>query len=173
MHENLRPDDLPLEDAARVRYLVAACKSLEQEQFPTQHFAEMAAALTLRLAGLSGAAARPVSAKSMERYYYNWKGGKKDKRGRRVTAPRCWQAVFDGRTVAANRQQVRTAQPCFRAHLALLAGRHPRSLTNRHSGALCRVAAGQGNPRLRGHEPHRARALPRRVEQGAALPPDA
>lgn len=129
MYEDLRIDDLPLDDAARVRYLVWACQALEREAYPTKHFAEMAAALTTRLAGLSGAASRPVSAKTMERLYYYWQQGKKNKRGQRVTAPRCWQAVFDGRTVAANRQQVRTAQPCFRAHLALLASRHPRSLT--------------------------------------------
>ena len=153
MHENVRLDDLPLEDAARVRYLVAACKSLEQEQFPTQHFAEMAAALTLRLAGLSGAAARPVSAKSMERYYYNWKGGKKDKRGQRVTAPRCWQAVFDGRTVAANRRQVRTAQPCFRAHLALLASRHPRSLTTAIQELYAEWESGKAIPGYEGMNP--------------------
>lgn len=153
MHENLRLDDLPLEDAARVRYLVGACKSLEQEQFPTQHFAEMAAALTLRLAGLSGAAARPVSAKSMERYYYNWKGGKKNKRGQRVTAPRCWQAVFDGRTVAANRRQVRTAQPCFRAHLDLLASRHPRSLTTAIEELYREWEAGKAIPGYEGLNP--------------------
>lgn len=129
MYEELRLEDLPLDDAARVRYIVAACKELEREMYPTKHFAEMAAELTRRLAGLSGPAARPVAAKSMERLYYYWQQGKKNKRGQRVTAPRCWQAVFDGRTVAANRQQVRTAQPCFRAHLALLASRHPRSLT--------------------------------------------
>ena len=129
MYEDLRLEDLPMDDAARVRYIVAACKELEREMYPTKHFTEMAAELTRRLAGLSGAAARPVSAKTMERLYYYWQQGKKNKRGQRVTAPRCWQAVFDGRTVAANRQQVRTAQPCFRAHLALLASRHPRSLT--------------------------------------------
>ena len=129
MYQDLRLEDLPLDDAARVRYIVAACKELEREMYPTKHFADMAAELTRRLAGLSGAAARPVAPKTMERLYYYWQQGKKNKRGQRVTAPRCWQAVFDGRTVAANRRQVRTAQPCFRAHLALLASRHPRSLT--------------------------------------------
>ena len=130
MTENLRLDDLPLDDAARVRYIMAACQELERAMHPNNQFKTMAEKLNAKLAGLPGKAGRPVSWKSMERLYYFWKGGKKDhKTGQRITPPRCWQAVFDGRTAPANRQQVRTGQACFKAHLALLASRHPRSLT--------------------------------------------
>jgi len=70
MYEDLRLEDLPLDDAARVRYIVAACKELEREMNPTRHFSDMAAELTRRLAGLRGPASRPVSAKTMERLFH-------------------------------------------------------------------------------------------------------
>lgn len=126
---NLRMDDLPLADAARIRYLMQACIELEREQYPTQHFATAATVVSAKLAGLEGAASRPLSMQTMRRLYYDWKNGKNDKQtGRQLAAPRTWQCLIDRRTVAANRRRTRTASPAFISHLELLAGRHPLSL---------------------------------------------
>lgn len=128
--------DLPLPEATRIRALMGACKWLDMQFSPTKHFAQAAEAVTQEVAGLRRAdggdcpSSRPVSAKSMERYYYAWKSGKKDKQGRKVTPPQCWQCFLDTRTVAANRKQVRTAQRPFRAHLALLFSRHKACATS-------------------------------------------
>lgn len=127
---SLRLDDLPLADAARVRVLLGAVKWLEAKISPTKHMAEAAEAATARVAGLCNAdgspspAARPISKKTMERYYYAWKGGKKNKKGRKVAEPGTWQCLLDDRVTAANRKEVRTAQPCFRAFLARLYAKH-------------------------------------------------
>ena len=75
---------------SRIRALMAACQWLDAQVSPTRCFAEAAAAVTQEVAGLCRAdggecpSSRPVSAKSMERYYYAWKGGKKDKRGEKL-----------------------------------------------------------------------------------------
>lgn len=114
---DLRLDDLPVTDATRVRLIEAACKWVDAQPAPTRCMEQAAVELSARLAGLAGAAARPVSAKSMERIWYRWK-----------RAGRSWRALVDRRTVAANRCGARTAQRSFRAHLAMLASKHPRSL---------------------------------------------
>lgn len=125
----IRMDDLPLDDAARVRYLMNTCEWLSRQQYPTHHFAQAAVDVSARLAGLEGAASRPLSMQTMRRLYYDWVNGKTDKKtGEVLAAPRTWLCLVDRRTVAANRAGARTAQHCFIAHLAKLAARHPRSL---------------------------------------------
>lgn len=114
---DLRMDDLPVPDATRLRLIEAACRWVDIQVAPTRSMEQAATELSARLAVLVGAAARPVSAKSMERIWYRWK-----------RAGRSWQALVDRRTVAANRCGARTAQRSFRAHLAMLASKHPRSL---------------------------------------------
>jgi len=127
---SLTMDDLPLPEAVRIRALMGACKWLDAQACPTRRFAEAAEAVTQEVAGLRRAdggecpSSRPVAPKSMERYYYAWRGGKKDKQGRKVTQPHCWQCFLDSRTVAANRKRARTANRAFRAHLAALYARH-------------------------------------------------
>jgi len=111
------PDELPLPQMTRVRLLEAALRWVEEQTWPIKSLPEAAQNLTARLARLEGPASRPVSAKTLERLLYAWR-----------RAGRCWQALVDGRTLRAARCGVRTASPAFRAHLALLAGRHPRSL---------------------------------------------
>lgn len=113
----LRADDLPLPEATRVRLAEAALRWVEAQEFPIKSLPEAARNLTARLEGLGGAAGRPVSAKTLERMLYAWR-----------KAGRAWQALVDKRTLAPARCGVRTANRAFRAHLALLAGRHPRSL---------------------------------------------
>lgn len=127
---SLSMNDLPVPEAARIRALMAACKWLDAQYSPTKHFAEAAKSVTAAVAGLvlpDGAAcvaSRPVSARSMERYYYSWKNGKQDKAGRTITAPRVWQCFLDSRLCAVNRKQAATANRRFRAHLAALYARH-------------------------------------------------
>lgn len=124
----LRIDDLPLDDAARVRMLMTACEWLARQQYPTHHFAQAAVDVSAKLAGLEGNAARPLSMQTMRRLYYDWVNGKTDKKtGEVLAAPRTWLCLVDRRTVAANRAGARTAQRCFLAHLAKLAARHNRS----------------------------------------------
>lgn len=115
---SLRLDDLPLADATRVRLLEETCKWLAVHAKPSSAFGEAAVEVSARLLGLDGPAARPVSEGSMRRFYYSW-----------INAGKSWRALVDRRTIAANRARVRTAQPAFRAHLAMLAGRHKRALT--------------------------------------------
>lgn len=133
---SLTLNDLPVPEAARIHALMNACQWLDGQNTPTKCFAQAAEAVTLEVAGLRRAdggespSSRPVSPKSMERYYYAWKSGKRDKQGRKVTEPGCWQCFLDARTVAANRKKTLTAQRPFRAHLSLLFSRHKACATS-------------------------------------------
>lgn len=124
------PDELPAPERSRIRALLQAIKWLDSRHAPTKCFAEAAAAVTAAVAGLrypNGAAhfaARAVSARSMERYYYAFKRGKYSKAGRLVAPAGTWEAVSDGRTSEANRKQAATANRRFRALLAALAAKH-------------------------------------------------
>ncbi len=128
LEPGLRMDDLPLDEASRIMVLKGAVQWLEAQVSPTRHFARAAAAATERVTGLRrvdgspSPAARPISPKSMERFYYAWKTGRK--KGRKVAEPRTWQCLLDDRITAANRRQVRTAQPRFRAYLDGLYATH-------------------------------------------------
>lgn len=114
---SLRLDDLPLADATRVRLLEETCKWISTNPKPSSSFERAAVEVSARLVGLDGPAARPVSEGTMRRMYYAW-----------IHAEKSWRALLDRRTIAANKNRVRTAQPAFRAHLAMLAGRHKRAL---------------------------------------------
>ena len=133
---SLAMHDLPLPEITRIRALMGAAKWLDSQFAPTKHFAEAAEAVTREVAGLRQAdggmchSARPVSAKTMERYYYYWKRGKTDKKGRKVSEPGTWQCFMDTRTVAANRKKARTALRTFRAYLSLLLSRHKACATS-------------------------------------------
>lgn len=133
---SLSMNDLPVPEAARIRALVGACKWLDLQPAPTRVFHLAAASVTEHVANLvlpDGSrcvSSRPVSPGSMERYYYAWKNGKRDKAGRQVAPPGSWLCFMDARLVAANRKGVRTADRRFRAHLALLLARHPQCATS-------------------------------------------
>lgn len=114
---SLRLDDLALPDATRVRMLEAACKWIAASCKPSSEFAQAARDVSARLVSLEGAAGRAISEGTMRRLYYAWQN-----------AAQSWHALLDKRTIAANRARVRTAQPAFRAHLAMLAGKHKRAL---------------------------------------------
>ncbi len=146
MNTALRLDDLPLDMATRCRLIVAACEVMEGRPKSRASFGEVAAELSAHLAGLqNSAAARPVSAGTLERYLKRWKDG-----GRR------WQAVVDGRTVSANAKSALTAQPQFIAHLALLASRHKRALRGAVLELYAAWRAGEAIPGYEGmnYEPN-------------------
>ncbi len=117
MNATLRLDDLPLPLATRCRLIVAACEKIDAAEKTSHAFAPVAVELSANLAGLQGPAGRVVTAKTMERLFYRWRNG-----GRK------WQAIIDGRTATANAKAALTAQPRFRAHLAMLAGKHKRCM---------------------------------------------
>lgn len=116
---DLRLDDLPLNDATRVRLIERTCQWLLLQTCPTKLISQAASELSALLSSLSGPAGRPVSAKTLTRLYYRYK-----KAGNR------WEALLDGRSSTANRRKARTANKAFRAHLALLATRHKRCLAS-------------------------------------------
>lgn len=135
----LRLDDLPLPDATRVRLLEAALRWVETQAQPTKALGQAAVDVTARLGGLEGPASRPVSAKTLERMLYAWR-----------KAGRTWQALVDKRTLKSARCGVRTANRAFRAHLALLASRHPRSLVSAIKELYGEWQAGQAIPGYEG-----------------------
>ena len=115
---SMRLDDIQdINQANRVRFLEAACKWIAASCKPSSEFAQAARDVSARLVSLEGVAARPISEGTMRRLYYKW-----------LKAGKNWRALVDMRTVFANRANVRTAQPAFRAHLALLASKHKRCL---------------------------------------------
>lgn len=114
--------NLPPGEQRRVNALETACMALAQQVCPTLHFAEAAEAVSREVYGATkpdgspDPSGRSVSAVTMQRLYYRWKKAKGD-----------WHALIDGRISAVNRIGARTAQPCFRSHLGMLAARHKRS----------------------------------------------
>ena len=132
---SLSLNDLPIPEAARIRALTGACKWLDLQPAPTKCFHIAAQSVTESVAGLSlpdgspCVSSRPVSPGSMQRYYYSWKNGKRDKAGRQLCPPGNWLCFLDARLTAANRKQARTADRRFRAYLALLLSRHPQCAT--------------------------------------------
>lgn len=107
---------LSVQNSTRVMILETACRWLEEQATPTACFAQAAVEASARLAGVPGPAGRKVSAGTMRRLYYSWKA-----------AGRSRQGLVDMRLSEVNRVKVRTAQPAFRAHLAMLATKHKRS----------------------------------------------
>lgn len=69
---------VPQEQIDRARVLESVCLELDTMVAPTSHMKEMAKRASAKLSSLEGIAGRSISAKTMERIWYNWKNGGKD-----------------------------------------------------------------------------------------------
>lgn len=107
---------LDVNQATRVRFLLEACEGLRREPYITRKFTSTAADISARVSVLSPPWNRPVSPGTIKRLYYMWNKSRK------------WQTLVDMRCSAVNVRMARTAQQAFRSHLAVLAGKHPRSM---------------------------------------------